>query len=158
MKQKLHAFDLFVLLAAFLYGNLFVLSFSKLHWGFFLIACLVLFIELTNRILYSPFLENKGKQLHTRFLGSFKKLNEVVSRPFNFRDPKSTSQNKAFGIFPKISFWTQQRGFSFVLVNQRTKTNEKESVKRTFLPCLILNTLKRGFLLGFFIESFKVGS
>lgn len=98
VKQKLQAFDLFILLSAFLYGNLFVISFSQLHWGFVLISCIVLFVELSNKILYN-------------------------------------------------SFW-----------EKKTQNTQKESIKPTFRHGLLLNTLKRGFLLGFFIEAFKVGS
>lgn len=129
MKNKFRAFDLLILLSAFLYGNLFVMSFSKLDWGFFLISCIVLFVEGGNKILYSRFLKKNGKQPHKTFANS-----------------------------KKISFWDQQRGFAFAPLIQRRKTNEKDFFKGPYLISILLNTLKRGFLLGFFIEAFKVGS
>lgn len=150
VKQKLQAFDLFILLSAFLYGNLFVITFSQLHWGFVLISCIVLFVEFSNKVLYSSFFEKQGKPQTADFLGS-----PNTQKPFNSCDPKFTNQNEAVETLSKISFWAQRRQVSFVFSKQNT---EKKSIKPTFRHGLLLNTLKRGFLLGFFIEAFKVGS
>lgn len=87
--------DFFVFLFAFLYGNLFLISYSKLNWGILLIFCFVFFIEFLNKFLYFYF--------------------------FN-------------------------------------KNNSNEEIKKISYPKILLNTVKRGFLLGFFIEAFKVGS
>jgi len=102
--NEIHPLDFFLLLAAFLYGNLFVINFSTLNWGLLLIALIVLFLEFTNKIFYFCFLFNK--------------------------------QNKN----KKLSF-----SFSFLNLNTNSLL-------------ILLNTVKRGFLLGFFIEAFKVGS
>ena len=90
VSQKIQSFDFFLLLAGFLYGNLFGITFSQFNWGIFLIFLIVLTVEFLNKGLYfsSTVLKNKNK-------------------------------------------------------------NSLE---------ILLNTSKRGFLLGFFIEAFKVGS
>ena len=90
MSQKTQPFDFFLLLAGFLYGNLFVITFSQFNWGIFLIFLIVLGVEFINKSLY----------------------------------------------------------FSSTIL----KNKKKNSLE------LLVNTSKRGFLLGFFIEAFKVGS
>lgn len=90
--------DFFVFLFAFLYGNLFLISYSKLNWGICLICCFVSFIEFLNKFLYFYFVKKNYSK-------------------------KEISKKKIFSYIG-----------------------------------ILLNTLKRGFLLGFFIEAFKVGS
>ena len=41
----------------------------------------------------------------------------------------------------------------FQRFRERKKIKQNENY-----PCIIINTLKRGFLLGFFLEAFKIGS
>jgi hypothetical protein len=89
MFQQMQPFDFFLLLFAFFYGNLFAITFSTMNWGFLLIVFLVVFVECSNKIIYS--------------------------------------------------------------FSSRIKTN-------WYSKGILLNTLKRGFLLGLFVEAFKVGS
>ena len=127
LKNELQAFDVFSLLAAFLYGNLFVMSFSTLNWGMFLIGFIVVVVECINRILYQLFFENNQK-FRTSFDPNFRIYWQNEKFPTKFS-----------GLFS-------------------TNLKKKKFFKGAVVPALILNTIKRGFLLGFFIEAFKVGS
>ena len=49
----------------------------------------------------------------------------------------------------KTSFWRDMYIFFWA---------SPKSTKEIFAPFFLLNTMKRGFLLGFFLEAFKVGS
>jgi len=97
--KNIRSFDILTLLSAFIYGNVFAIQYSTLPWGFFIIFCIIFFIEMFNSVLY--------------FLNTLKTS-----------DKKKDTQ----------SFWWI-KSFSF-----------------------FFNTIKRGFLFGFFIEAFKVGS
>lgn len=107
--QKIQPLDFLVLLFAFFYGNLFVITFSTMSWGIILIGLIVYFLEFLTKIVYFLF--------------------------YSETDP-----NK------RINFFS----FKPLIFKKYTKN------KKWFL--ILLNTLKRGFLLGFFIEAFKVGS
>lgn len=89
--SEIQPFDFFILVYAFLYGNIFAVQYSTMPWGGLLIFGIVFFLEISQRGLYLLSALNSQK----RFL--------------------------------RFSFF-------------------------------FLNTLKRGFLLGFFVEAFKVGS
>jgi len=98
--KNINSFDFFLLLCAFVYGNMFSIQCSKLNWGFFVIFGIVFFIETLEKVFYLVFNSNKKTSSRTITYFSF------------------------FGISP------------FFLVT----------------------TMKRGFLLGIFLEAFKVGS
>jgi hypothetical protein len=110
MLQKIQPLDLFILLFAFIYGNLFVITFSKMNWGILLIFFIVLFFEFLNQLIYLL---------------------------FNPKNSASQIRNQVILISIKPEFYGNK--------------------KRNYISFL-LNTFKRGFLLGFFIEAFKVGS
>jgi hypothetical protein len=95
--KQTKTFDFFLLLGSFIYGNLFVIQYSKMNWGFLVIFCVVFFFEFLNKILY--------------FF-------------FERQDPRKIDTESAHIVY----------------------------------ICIFTNTLKRGFLLGFFLEAFKVGS
>ena len=88
---EIHPFDFFILVYAFLYGNIFTVQYSTMRWGFLVIFGLVFFLEISQKGLY-------------------------LLSALNNQKP-----------FLKFSFF-------------------------------FLNILKRGVLLGFFVEAFKVGS
>ena len=98
--KNINSFDFFVLLCAFVYGNIFSIQCSKVNWDFFVIFSIVFLIEILERVLYLVF--NRTK--------------------------KTTSRT-----IPYFSFF----GIS---------------------PFFLVTTMKRGFLLGIFVEAFKVGS
>ncbi len=106
----MNPFDFFILLCAFLYGNIFTIQWSTLDWGFFLIFEVVCFIEIIEKFLYLFFNPNYKKKIQTLPVPKFKEF------------------GAKWGLWVKIS------------------------------PYFLLNTVKRGFLLGFFLEAFKVGS
>ena len=108
--KNVNPFDFFILLCAFIYGNIFAIQWSTLDWGFILIFEVVFFIEILDKFLY--FFFNPNYKKHSRTL------------PF----PKFFKFGAKWGFWVKIS------------------------------PYFLLNTVKRGFLLGFFLEAFKVGS
>lgn len=110
--QEIRPIDLFVLLCAFLYGNLFVITFSGMNWGLLLISFIVVFLEVLNTLLYFSFFKKKSQKKKT---------------------------NKILPVF--FSSWFSAK-------------KKNTGISLSFL----VNTIKRGFLLGFFIEAFKVGS
>ena len=59
--KKINPLDFFLLLCAFLYGNIFAIQFSTLDWGFVLIFAVVIFIETLEKVLYLFFTKNKKK-------------------------------------------------------------------------------------------------
>ena len=111
--KKFNPFDFFILLCAFLYGNIFTIQCSTLNWGFVLIFGVVVLIEILEKSVYFFFTNQKQ---------------EIC--------PKNT----------KFFFNFVEHGIPLLI---------KE---KTFSSFFLLNTAKRGFLLGFFLEAFKVGS
>lgn len=111
--KKINAFDFFILLCAFLYGNIFTIQCSTLNWGFVLIFGIVVLIEILEKNLYF-FFTNQKQEIY------LKNTNFV----FNF----------------------VEHGIPLLIKEE------------TFSSFFLLNTAKRGFLLGFFLEAFKVGS
>lgn len=98
--KNINSFDFFLLLCAFVYGNIFSIQCSKLNWDFFLIFGIIFLIENLERVFYLVF--NRTKKVRNRTI-------------------------------PYFSFF----GIS---------------------PFFLVTTMKRGFLLGIFLEAFKVGS
>lgn len=134
--KKLNPFDFFLLLCSFLYGNIFALQCSEFDWGFFLIFGVVFFIETLEKFVYMFF---KGPHEE-------KKLN--TTKTFFFI---SWFCSKISKIRPKKTFFgPDDLGFL------RKKNTNVFFVRHS--PFFLLNSLKRGFLLGFFVEAFKVGS
>jgi hypothetical protein len=112
-------FDFFILLCAFVYGNIFTIQCSKLNWGFLLIFGVIFFIEILDKLFYFflfLFFENKKKT-------------------------KNLHKNNQPNIFVNAKLLQ----FQFNI----------ENILNIFF---LVNTLKRGFFLGFFLEAFKVGS
>lgn len=116
MLQNLRPMDFLILLFGFIYGNLFVITFSRFQWDFFFIFSLVLFLETLNKFFY---------------------YNEQKSESIG-------SKNFLFGKYEKTQIDIQ----SF------------EKFSRTYQKSVLFffQLFKRGFLLGFFVEAFKVGS
>jgi hypothetical protein len=128
MFEQNKAFNFFLLLFAFLCGNLFVLTYSTLNWGILLIFLIIFLLEFSTQFLYS-----------TVFIDLKKSQNNIIRSPL--RSPKQNSEDQTvskIAIFGWLSsfFGTKEPNLLFVFAN----------------------TMKRGFLLGFFIEAFKVGS
>ena len=128
MLKQNKAFNFFILLFAFLCGNLFILTYSNLNWGLLLIFSVIFLLEFLTQFLYSRF-----------FLDLKKQQNQLLGSPF--RPPRSRFEDQ---VIPKMNF--------LVWLTSCFGTREPNSV------FIFINTLKRGFLLGFFIEAFKVGS
>nr|QJD22254.1 hypothetical chloroplast RF20 [Micractinium singularis] len=126
--KKIKPFDFFLLLCSFLYGNIFAIQCSNLNWGFLLIFGIVFLIENLEKFAYMVF---KANQQTTD--------QKVTKTLFFFSSSRSQ----------KRGFW-DQNGFL-----QKNKTNSFFFTDATFF---LFNSLKRGFLLGFFLEAFKVGS
>ncbi len=98
--KNINSFDFFLLLCAFVYGNIFSIQCSKINWGFFVIFGIVFLIEISEIVFYLDFNSNK----------------------------KTPSRTIPYFSFFRIS------------------------------PFCLVTTMKRGFLLGIFVEAFKVGS
>lgn len=130
---EIEPFDFFILLCAFFYGNLFALQFSNINWGFLLIFIIVFFLEAINKLLY--FLFENTKEL------SRKQEPVFGLKFFNFR--------KKTDAVPQIPF--AGKGVAYFLTTRKTK----KALKYSFI---LTNLVKRGFILGFFVEAFKVGS
>ena len=146
--KKINSFDFFLLLCSFLYGNIFAIQYSTLDWGVIVIFGIVFFLELLNRFLYLFFnLYKKNKvqnEPSNSFLDNFKfifKSGGVVKKDY-------VSNNELV---------KNRKTYNIKLVTQGRSSNPLNNFG-TISPFFLLNTLKRGFLLGFFIEAFKVGS
>ena len=127
-------FDFFILLCAFFYGNLFALQFSTINWGFLLIFIIVFFLEAINKLLY--FLFENTKEFS-------QKKEPVLSKNGNhFWKPKFFNFRKKTDV---------DSGVAYFAITRKTK----EALKYSFF---LTNLVKRGFILGFFVEAFKVGS
>ena len=108
MFQNLQPVDFLILLFGFLYGNLFVITFSRFQWDFFLIFSVVLFLEVLNKLCY-----------------------------LNYKKYKSLHEKKA--------------QYESQFCEKPVKIHKKSVF-------FLFQLFKRGFLLGFFVEAFKVGS
>ena len=126
--KQINPFDFFLLLCSFLCGNLFAIQCSNLHWGFLLIFGIVFFIENLEKFAYMVFNTNQQTT-----------------------DQKATKTSFfiSSSLFQKPRFWDHHRFL---------KKNRTNSFFVTDVRFFLLNSLKRGFLLGFFLEAFKVGS
>ena len=121
-------FDFFLLLSAFVYGNVFAIQNSRLEWNSIVIFGIIFCLEIVEKIV-SLFFKKKRK-----------------------------TETSTFFFFKFIGF--ENTHTQVKVQNSVMKTNKKK-----FLPifeeiwiAFLLNLLKRGFLLGFFLEAFKVGS
>ena len=108
MFQNFQPVDFLILLFGFLYGNLFVITFSSFQWNFFFIFFIVFFLEILNTIFY-----------------------------FYYEGSEIRDNDKI--------------GVSIQSFNKSRRTNQKSIF-------FLFQLFKRGFLLGFFVEAFKVGS
>lgn len=113
--ENINPFYFFILLCAFLYGNIFAIQCSTLNWGFILIFSIVIFMEILDKLSYLVFTKNKNSR-----------SDALIKR--------------------KKSYYTEGTNPLF--------TRQGAGISFFFL----LNTIKRGFLLGIFLEAFKVGS
>ena len=143
----MNPFDFFVLLCSFIYGNIFTIQYSTLDWGFLVIFCVVFFIETIDRFLYLFFNPNQQNKLRTENQND---VFENMNIGFKFSELRTEFRSNNGGIKKRILT-------KLGLFDKRSALTElkKRSKISTFF---LLNTLKRGFLLGFFLEAFKVGS
>ena len=141
MLKNLQPMDFLILLFGFIYGNLFVITFSRFQWDFFFIFSLVLFLEILNKFFY--YIEQKSESLDSKNLlspcpkNTFFGLNEVYPKFFSKiweGKAKYEKTQNYIQSFEKVSRTSQKSVFFF------------------------FQLFKRGFLLGFFVEAFKVGS
>jgi hypothetical protein len=130
--QYIQLFDFFILLVAFLYGNLFVLTCSNYNWDMTFLFFIVLFLEFLNKILYF-----------------------IFSKKVFFKDRPVSKDDQL------LSFQGKKQKSLGLFFRKQVVSRKKRSFSSTlsFLEfAIIFNILKRGFLLGFFVEGFKVGS
>ena len=132
---KINFFEFLLLLISFVYGNLFVIDNSQMSWNFLIIFSIVFFLEFLNKIIYFLLVEDDYKKINpSSHLGNKKSLPR-----------KAVLFSKILLLLvPKQEFWKKMKFLK----------NNLGIFKTTILT----NSLKRGFLLGFFIEAFKVGS
>lgn len=149
MLKQNKAFNFFILLFAFLCGNLFILTYSHLNWGLLLIFSVIFFLEVLSQVLYSKFFRDpkkQQKQLLESPLRSSRSSFEDLTLPKMkvVPVPGPLPQNSVLG--------KEERGTVTRWPASCFGTKEPNSL------FIFINTLKRGFLLGFFLEAFKVGS
>ncbi len=128
MLKQNKAFNFFILLFAFLCGNLFILTYSNLNWGLLLIFSVIFLLEFLSQFLYSRFFFDQKKQ-----------QKQLLQIPF--RSLRSSFEDQTVPKMKILGWLASCFGIK-----------EPNSV------FIFINTIKRGFLLGFFIEAFKVGS
>ena len=132
------SWKLLILLTSFLFGNLFGINFSGINWNFSLIFFIVLFLECLNFLISINF-----KQLVTK--SSFFSLKNNLGQYFQLKKKKQLPiyQNQ---------FWSRDLP---VPKQSGTKVNFGKGVETMKT---VLESFRRGFLLGIFVEAFKVGS
>lgn len=145
--KKILPLDFFILLAAFLYGNIFAIQYSTLDWGFILIFGVVIILEIIDKLVYLVFNRNQQQKLgiHTKNNANFKNFNR-----------------NGFKLKLFFDFWKRDAIFSskkLLTFGFRYFGIKNTSFSKYFIWLFfLLNLLKRGFLLGVFLEAFKVGS
>ena len=132
------SWKLLILLTSFLFGNLFGINFSGINWNFSLIFFIVLFLECLNFLMSIKF-----KQLVTKT--SFFSLKNNLGQYFQLKNKNQLPiyQNQ---------FWSRDLPVS---KQSGTKVNFGKGVETMKT---VLESFRRGFLLGIFVEAFKVGS
>ena len=132
------SWKLLILLTSFLFGNLFGINFSGINWNFSLIFFIVLFFECLNFLISINF-----KQLVTKT--SFFSLKKNLGQYFQLKNKNQLPiyQNQ---------FWSRDLP---VPKQSGTKVNFGKGVETMKT---VLESFRRGFLLGIFVEAFKVGS
>lgn len=132
------SWKLLILLTSFLFGNLFGINFSGINWNFSLIFFIVLFFECLNFLISINF-----KQLVTKT--SFFSLKKNLGQYFQLKNKNQLPiyQNQ---------FWSRDLP---VPKQSGTKVNFDKGVETMKT---VLESFRRGFLLGLFVEAFKVGS
>jgi len=132
------SWKLLILLTSFLFGNLFGINFSGINWNFSLIFFIVLFLECLNFLISINF-----KQLVTKT--SFFSLKNNLEQYFQL---KKKNQLPIY----QNQFWSRDLP---VPKQSGTKVNFGKGVETMKT---VLESFRRGFLLGIFVEAFKVGS
>ena len=132
------SWKLLILLTSFLFGNLFGINFSGINWNFSLIFFIVLFLECLNFLISINF-----KQLVTKT--SFFSLKKNLGQNFQL---KKKNQLPIY----QNQFWSRDLP---VPKQSGTKVNFGKGVETMKT---VLESFRRGFLLGIFVEAFKVGS
>lgn len=132
------SWKLLILLTSFLFGNLFGINFSGINWNFSLIFFIVLFLECLNFLISINF-----KQLVTKT--SFFSLKNNLGQYFQLKNKNQLPiyQNQ---------FWSRDLP---VPKQSGSKVNFGKGVETMKT---VLESFRRGFLLGIFVEAFKVGS
>jgi hypothetical protein len=148
--KQIEPFDFFILLCAFFYGNLFALQFSTINWGFLLIFIIVFFLEAINKFLYLLLSSSKNTFLEDNALS--KKRVSFLEREENAKD---FSIKERPVLVPKLINFEKKMHVGLGISYFLTAKKRKKFFKYSFL---FTNLVKRGFLLGFFVEAFKVGS
>ena len=162
MLKKIKLFDLLLLLTGFLCGNLFAISFSNKNWNIFYIFFIVIFLEFSNKFIYFIF-EKTKRNLEYSQRYQIKKLGTDPIKEWN------QYQINSFGIkslFGKGSTIDKNKFLSPTVDKITVSSIDKTRVLSLFMNLsdvkniwfILINTLKRGFILGLFVEAFKVGS
>ena len=137
MQKRFKFFDFLGLLGGFIYGNLFAINYSSLNWNFLILFCVIFFLEIINKMFYKN-LFNNSIGLENRAKNRTLRSKNTASQKINFWDNNPFTKNE-FSVINSNVFWNLSSTF-------------------TVNFWVLINTLKRGFLLGLFVEAFKVGS
>ena len=145
MQKRFKFFDFLGLLGGFIYGNLFAINYSSLNWNFFVLFFIIFFLEIINKMFYKNLFDN----LFSVKNGTQKQI--LLSK-------YTVDSKKRFFWKQKINFWnnTVFSKNAFPLLTPNLFWNLSSNFTVNFW--VLMNTLKRGFLLGLFVEAFKVGS
>ena len=134
---------LLILLTSFLFGNLFGINFSGINWNFCLIFFIVLFFECLNFLIYRNF-----KQFVTK-TSFFSKKKNIFCPQIKFGEKQSLgtqyfelNNKNQLPISPDLPVLKQSGNGITAVGTMKT----------------VLESFRRGFLLGIFVEAFKVGS
>lgn len=145
------SWKLLILLTSFLFGNLFGINFSGINWNFSLIFFIVLFFECLN------FLISRNVVSQTKFGNKFRTKTSFFSKKKNLGKDFQLKNTNQLPI-DQNKFWStdlpvpKQSGTKISFGKGNQSFTGVETMKT------VLESFRRGFLLGIFVEAFKVGS
>ena len=134
---------LLIFLTSFLFGNLFGINFSGINWNFCLIFFIVLFFECLNF-----FISRNFKQFVTK--------TSFFSKKKNLFPKQSCPQNEILG--RTQYFELNNKNQLPISPDLPVPKQSGKGITEVGTMKTVLESFRRGFLLGIFVEAFKVGS
>ena len=142
------SWKLLILLTSFLFGNLFGINFSGINWNFSLIFFIVLFFECLNFLISRNFVSVPK----TCFGEQIKFGKKFITKTSFFSKKKNLGKDLQLKNKNQLPIATDLPGTKISFGKGNHSFTGFETMKT------VLESFRRGFLLGIFVEAFKVGS